>query len=584
MKASGAASKGTGESAIRFASRTQSVGEYNPPRLLGPIDLWLDANEGPLHDAVKQALREVGDKVTAQRYPSTESLAKSIAMLHGVDASQVLVTAGGDEVIQRACRASLESGRNIVIAVPTFDVFTRCAMQEGAEVRECVWQDNFPLQAMLDAIDSDTGMIVIVSPNNPTGDVVDFADVVRLACAAPHALVVLDLAYVEFAASDPTKQALAIENLLVLRTFSKAIGLAGLRVGYGLGAAPVIAALRKVGLPYTVSQHSIATIERLLPRCDEIARDASARVRLERGDLISTLSDLGCVCTRSEANFVLAKFTNSRQAQWVWRALGSLGIAVRRFPATPGLESALRITCPANATAFARLIRALRTSMTPQAVLLDMDGVLADVSQSYRQAILATTATFGVQVTRMDIAAMKARGDANNDWVLTQRMLEQRGIDAPLSEVRDRFERVYQGSVAVPGLRLRETLIPRRNTLQRLAQRLPLAVVTGRPRADCLRFLDEQKLCDLFSAVVCMEDAPAKPDPGPVTIALRVLGCERAWMVGDTRDDIDAARAAGVVGIGVIPPSADGGLLQTLEHAGAAAVLDGVDAILEMLP
>jgi histidinol-phosphate aminotransferase len=569
--------------AIRFASRLSACGAYSPPRLQGPLDLRLDANEGPSHPAVQEAIRAVSASVSAQQYPSTLTLTGAIALMHNIDTSRVLVTAGGDELIQRACRATLDERRNMVIAVPTFDIFTRCAAQEGAQVRSCDWQSEFPLQDMLAAIDPDTGMIVVVSPNNPTGQVVSFSDVQQLARAAPHALVVLDLAYVEFTSTDPTPQALALDNVLVVRTFSKALGLAGLRVGYGLAHADVITALRSVGLPYSVSAHSVAVVEALLPRRDEIASTVSTRVRCEREELISVLTDLGCVCTPSEANFVLARFADTRQAQWVWRALGSLGIAVRSFSGVPGLEACLRVTCPGNATHFARLLHALHTSIAPDALLLDMDGVLADVSQSYRRAILATADTFGVRITRADIAAMKARGDANNDWLVTQRLLQQRGVDASLAEVRDRFEGLYQGTDAEPGLRAHEVLIPRRETLERLSQRLTLSVVTGRPRRDCERFLHEHGLSDLFTGAVCMEDGPAKPDPTPVTLALQRLGCARAWMVGDTRDDIDAARTAGVVGIGVIAPPGEQGDRQALERAGAATVIDDLDVLLEML-
>jgi HAD superfamily hydrolase (TIGR01548 family) len=217
-------------------------------------------------------------------------------------------------------------------------------------------------------------------------------------------------------------------------------------------------------------------------------------------------------------------------------------------------------------------------------VLFDMDGVLADVSQSYRQAIIATAKTYGITVSRADVAAIKAAGNANNDWVVTQRILQRTGIDASLEEVRVRFEAIYQGTDDAPGLRSAERLIPSREVIERFASRLPLAIVTGRPRADCERFLREHGLTDLFPVQVYMEDATPKPSPEPLTRAMKLLGVTRAWMLGDTRDDIDAARAASVVGIGVLPPGAEEGLTQILESAGAAAVVSSLDAVLEVLP
>jgi len=121
--------------------------------------------------------------------------------------------------------------------------------------------------------------------------------------------------------------------------------------------------------------------------------------------------------------------------------------------------------------------------------------------------------------------------------------------------------------------------------LRALAERLPLAVVTGRPRADAEAFLDRAGIAGAVSALVTMEDAPSKPDPAPVRLAMERLGVSRAWMVGDTPDDVRAARAAGVLPLGVIPSGEDAAAWRrVLLAAGAGRVLDGLDELLEVLP
>jgi len=188
-----------------------------------------------------------------------------------------------------------------------------------------------------------------------------------------------------------------------------------------------------------------------------------------------------------------------------------------------------------------------------------------------------------VQVTHEEIARAKAEGDANNDWRLTQRLLARRGVEVDLAEVTARFERLYQGRAGEPGLCQSETLIPDPGALRALASRVPLGVVTGRPRRDCDAFLERFWIADLFPVRVCMEDAPAKPDPAPVSLALCRLGVGSAWMVGDTLDDAVAARAAGVVPIGFLPPkSADSG--PALDRAGVALMLESLDTLGELLP
>jgi HAD superfamily hydrolase (TIGR01548 family) len=269
----------------------------------------------------------------------------------------------------------------------------------------------------------------------------------------------------------------------------------------------------------------------------------------------------------------------------VWEALAGLGIAVRIFSENPTLEGYLRITCPGRAEDFERLAATLRTILAPQALLFDLDGVLADVSGSYGQAILDTARSFGASLTPADIERMKAAGNANNDWELTQRLLEECGVTRSLREVTERFEAIYQGTEASPGLRRSERLVPERAWLSRLAARLPLGIVTGRPRADAERFLAESGIAGNVRVVVCMEDGPLKPDPAPVRAALRALGVSHAWMIGDTPDDVRAARAAGVLPLGIVAPGDRTDVMaEALRSAGAARVLPHLNQLEEILP
>lgn len=221
----------------------------------------------------------------------------------------------------------------------------------------------------------------------------------------------------------------------------------------------------------------------------------------------------------------------------------------------------------------------------PEALLFDLDGVLADVSGSYREAIVSAARSYGVALTHDDIARAKAEGDANNDWILTQRLLARRGIEAALDEVTARFEAAYQGTPEAPGLWRTERLICEEALFARLSARRPVAIVTGRPRGDMVRFLEMFRLAPYVHATVCMGEAPAKPDPAPVRLALSLLGVERAWMVGDTVDDVRAARGAGVVAFGVVAPGEDRGrAAAALTAAGAARILDHLAELEDLLP
>lgn len=565
-----------------------AVTAYAVPPLPCPVDLRLDGNEGSWPDArlLADLAPRAGDLL--HPYPSAAALEAQLAARHDLPAYACLVTAGADEALDRICRAYASPRGNAILPEPTFAMLRRYLTLAGTQIRSVSWlADAYPTSEVIAQVDEHTRLVFVVSPNNPTGAVATRDDLKRLAFAAPHALLVVDAAYAEFADDDLTDAALATPNAVVTRTFSKALGLAGCRVGYALGPAAVIAALRATASPYPVAAPSLAMAAARLHDVGEVNAFVK-RVRHEVAALRLQLQDLGVACpTRSEANFVFARHPTALRLRDL---LAGLGVAVRAFPGDPLLDDALRLTCPGDPDTFARLSHALHTALRPQALLLDMDGVLADVSGSYRTAILATAWAFDARITAEDVAAAKRAGGANDDWELTFCLVQRHGhatrrANVTLAAVTAEFERRYQGDAQTPGLWRNESLLIDRPTLARWAETYPLAVVTGRPLADAERFLQHYGLEDLFAAVVCREDGPLKPDPAPVRTAMTRLGVETAWMLGDTVDDVRAARGARVLPIGVRPPGdPDPHLAAALHAAGAPFVLARPTDLASLLP
>ncbi|HEU4915387.1 MAG TPA: aminotransferase class I/II-fold pyridoxal phosphate-dependent enzyme [Acidimicrobiia bacterium] len=541
---------------------------YLPQGFDVPIDLDLSKNEGrsraeELVASIEDPQRLVG------RYPDTSALRARLAALHGVGMDRVLVTAGGDDALARCFMARVGSGRQAVTTYPTFEMIARYAEQRRAELVEVPWWTGpLPVPELVETIGEQTDAVFIVSPNNPTGAIAAEVELLKLAGEAP--LLVVDAAYVEFAETDPTPALLELPNVVVTRTLSKAYGLAGLRVGYLMGPPELVASIGAHGSPYPVSALSseIATIR--LDRPVEELTSFVEEVRRERVMLTGVLAGLGTRPLPSEGNFVLAE---ASEAAWLVAAAASLGVGLRRFADRPGLEGAVRITLPGDRDDFTRLVATLGAALAPEAMIFDLDGVIADVSQSQTLAIIETARTFGVEVGPEDIETAKGEGGTSDDWALTRALCRRGGVDPDLNEVTARFETLYQGDGRTPGLKMAETPLVDRETWQRWAARLPLAVVTGRPRTDAVEFLDRFGLAEALAALVTRDEAPLKPDPTPVRVALEAMGVSRAWMLGDTPDDLKAARAAGVVPIGVIAPGDDPEMARHRLQA-AARILD----------
>lgn len=349
------------ESGVSAASRIAGQSPYVSPAPPHPIDVWLNGNEGRI--APPELLQSVDHAAEIlRRYPSVERLEALIAARYGLPRARVLVTAGADDAIYRACLVVLDEGRDIVLPVPTFEMLERYARLAGARLATTPWMSgSYPTDAVAAGVTPRTGMIAVVSPNNPTGAVAVADDLRRLSRGAPRALLLVDLAYAEFADADLTATALALPNALVVRTLSKAWGLAGLRVGYALGPPDVIGWLRAAGNPYAVSGLSAALAEAWLTAGEAEVCAFVARVRAERAVLHALLDELGARPLPSQANFVLACFND---AAGTWDGLARRGIAVRRFPQHTELRDFLRITCPGQTSVFSRLQEALRATLT----------------------------------------------------------------------------------------------------------------------------------------------------------------------------------------------------------------------------
>jgi len=213
-----------------------------------------------------------------------------------------------------------------------------------------------------------------------------------------------------------------------------------------------------------------------------------------------------------------------------------------------------------------------------KSLIFDIDGVLVDVSQSYRQAIQKTVENFtGYYPTPEEIQKYKERGGLNNDWDLSEAIILDQGKKVPKQEIIDKFQEFYLGK-NWNGFIAKEKLLLSKESLLRLSKNYSIGILTGRPRAEAEFILKYFKIFDLFEIIVAMEDTGDRPKPNPfgLNLALKKLETPSCYF-GDSIDDMKAAVSAQMIGIGVIPSTVKNNTLkERLFLGGAKIVIDSV--------
>lgn len=302
----------------------------------GDISVWVDANENPFNNGVN-------------RYPDPHhrKLKEVVASLKGFPASQIFLGgAGSDEAIDLTFRIFCTPGKDNAIAIsPSYGVYRVSAVINDIELREVRLNDDFslPVDRLLEAADSRSKLMWICSPNNPTANAFARVDLLRL-CDEFDGMVVVDEAYVDFSEEGSLRDCIAAHpNLIILQTFSKAWGMAGLRFGMAFATAEIIAIYNNVKYPYNINGPTQdALIERITATAPEVGRMVD-EITADRRMLSDGLSRCACVeqVYPSDANFLLVKVTD---AGAIYDYLIANGVIVRNRSSQPGCADCLRIT------------------------------------------------------------------------------------------------------------------------------------------------------------------------------------------------------------------------------------------------
>ena len=324
----------------RFRAIFDSLPTYEPSRAVrsatGDSHL-LAANESPHQPLTDIVAAIVGAANTINRYPdfSGAELTAQIARAHGVSEDRVALGAGSIALVQMLLQGVADADAEVMYAWRSFELYPVLADLAGVRsIRIPLARERHDLNAMADRIGDSTRLVMVCNPNNPTGTLLSSEELREFADRVPaDCLIAVDEAYFEYVRDPAAQSAIALTadrpNLVVLRTFSKAYGLAGLRVGYLVGPPYVVTQLRKAYLPYSLNAVAQAAALAALQKQKELFTQVDDVVA-ERTRVHQALAAAGWDVPRSESNFLWLRIgaASSKFGEWC----GDLGVAIRVFP------------------------------------------------------------------------------------------------------------------------------------------------------------------------------------------------------------------------------------------------------------
>jgi histidinol-phosphate aminotransferase len=331
----------------------EAIHAYVPGKSTGadgkPL-IKLSANENPLGTS-PLALAAKAQSPALYPDPDSKALRVKLGEVHGIDPALIVMGTGSDELLNLAAQGYAGPGDEVIYVRYGFSVYDIAARRCGATPVVAPDADyGTDVDALLALVTERTRVVFIANPNNPTGSFLPRGEIARLHAALPaDVLLVLDLAYAEYVAPEDDDGAMALaaahENVLVTRTFSKAYGLAGERIGWATGAPGLVATLNRIRGPFNVGSTGQAMA---LAALDDPAFIEASRVhnRDERARFVASVEALGNHGLRavpSEANFVLVLFEGALTAEAAFNGLAERGYIVRWLPGQ-GLPQALRFT------------------------------------------------------------------------------------------------------------------------------------------------------------------------------------------------------------------------------------------------
>lgn len=510
-------------------------------------------------------------------YPEYQTFLNQLAQSWDLPENALLLTNGSDEGLSVIAATFIEPGIDTaLISRPTFSMIPHYLRLAGANLEEVpvTRELTFDLKTLEEKLTQGVKLAIFASPDNPTGAVIPPEQVADWCQRFPDTLFTLDEAYAEYSDQSVLSLVARYDNLLVTRTFSKAWGMAGVRLGVVVGNPALIELMGRVRSPYSVNSSAVWAAGKLLKDKDRIY--AEARAAMARKDqLMQAIQDRGYRIYPGHANFfLLAAGIDAQRLTAFFREYGIL-IRNRSTSAVPNgdpLWGLIRVSVGSDAE-NQKFLDCLDAYQTSHALIFDMDDTLVDTSKSFDVTVATLVEQHSGQPLDMaDLKSLRAEGGFNDDWDATVELLKRRGVTVSREQIAEEGRKIY--FALAPD---NETLMMEPALLERLKKRYRLFIVTGRYRHE-YEPLWAKDLDPHYEEVCCRDDvegARPKPSPDHLLAVMQKHTLQNGFYVGNSVDDMTSSSEAGLVPLGVQTTHAS----EILTEAGALCVVASVNEL-----
>lgn len=528
----------------------QRMAKYSPPLEQRRHKTRLDFNENT--EGFPHILKPEENLTDYTTYPEYEEFEQALATQLGIPHENLLILNGSDEGLAIVPQTFIQPQQDIaLITRPSFAMIRHNLQLAEAQLHEVLLTDDltYPLEE-LEAVLTEhrPKLAVFATPDNPTGAVLPKATILRWCQQFPETVFLIDAAYSHYASIEESlvQEATTQPNLLVLQTFSKAWGLAGLRLGVLVGHAQHIQWLACVRSPYSINSMAIRAGVQLL-KDEPLVRQQSEALLFRKERLLHSLQERGFEIKSGPTNFFLMKL--GLNATPFTNFCFNNSILIRNQTQNPKLAGWVRVSVGTEGENL-QFLECLDAFLQRTALVFDLDDTLIDTTQSFDVVVAILVRKYStVPLGQNELQSLRDEGGFNDDWDATLELLKRRGeTNHTYQEIAEEGNRVYQRIAKDV-----ETWRLPVEHLKALAKRYRLFIYTGRNRHE-LEPIWGEELTPLFEKIYCSDDIAGlvkKPSPDYLIHIKQVHGLTHAWYIGNSVDDMRCAVGAGYQALGV---------------------------------